>query len=117
MSASLRPMVALRPKISVGDVFLLPYARREAAATNAARRRAARATSRTSSTTTEDKVRKQCTTAGKLTELNIDCPGSHVTKRYRPALAGSDGIFADHSRSVHPTIQVKLSRLEFSRAI
>jgi hypothetical protein len=31
-----------------------------------------------------------------LTELDIDCPGSHVTKRYRPARAGSDEIFADH---------------------
>jgi hypothetical protein len=34
-----------------------------------------------------------------LTELDIDCPGSHVTKRYRPARAGSDEIFADHSHN------------------
>ena len=26
----------------------------------------------------------------------MDRPGSHVTKRYRSALAGWDGIFADH---------------------
>ncbi len=35
----------------------------------------------------------------------MDCPGSHVTKRYRPALAGSDEVFADYSFSeaLHPT--------------
>jgi hypothetical protein len=27
---------------------------------------------------------------------DIDCPGLHVTTRYRPVLAGSNGVFADH---------------------
>jgi len=32
-----------------------------------------------------------------MTELDIDCPGAHVTKRYRPAPAGSDGVLGDHT--------------------
>ena len=37
----------------------------------------------------------------------MECPGSHVTKRNRPALAGSDGIFADHNmiRQRNPSSQ------------
>jgi hypothetical protein len=68
----------------------------EVSATNAARGRAARATNTTKSKATNDKVRRQCATAKKLTELDMDRPGSHVTKRYRPATTGSDGIFADY---------------------
>lgn len=38
----------------------------------------------------------QCTTARKLTGLDMDRLGSHVSNRYEPAITGSDGIFADH---------------------
>ena len=52
-------------------------------ATNAARGRATRATNRIKSTI-NDNGRRQCTAARKLTGLDMDRPGSHVT---RPALA------------------------------
>ena len=71
------------------------FRRKRFSATNAARGRAARATNTTKSKATNDKVRRQCATAKKLTELDMDRPGSHVTKRYRPAITGSDGIFAE----------------------
>ena len=48
-----------------------------------------------------DNVRRQCTTARKLTGLDMDHPGSHVTKRYQACPCGSDEIFADHSLIPH----------------
>jgi hypothetical protein len=85
------------------------FRRKRFSATNAARGRAARATNRTKSTATNDNVRRQCATAKKLTELDMDRPGSHVTKRYRLAITGSDGIFADYRYLPNPQLSAALS--------
>jgi hypothetical protein len=50
-------------------------------------------------------------TAKKLMELDMDRPGSHVTKRYRPAITGSDGIFADYS-TAHSLVPPNAPRAE-----
>ena len=48
-----------------------------------------------------------------LTELDMNCRGSRVTKRFRSTLAGSDGIFADHK----PTAADLCARRTVKRAV